>query len=90
MAAAEPASRRASVSNSAASDSAASKSGAAKTPSSRNGAASDADLASVASSNRAKGTRSGVAQARPKARKSTAKAVTNPADVADTVVIEAE
>ncbi|MGH3947104.1 MAG: RNA polymerase sigma factor [Pseudonocardiaceae bacterium] len=90
MAAAEPASRRASVSNSAASDSAASKSGAAKTPSSRNGAASDADLASVASSNRAKGTRSGVARARPKARNSTTKAVTNPADVADTVVIEAE
>jgi RNA polymerase primary sigma factor len=85
VAAAEPASRRVT----------ASKSGAAKTPSSRNSATSDADLTAVASgsaageataaASRPKSTRSGVTRARSKARNSTAKAVTKPADVAEPV-----
>ncbi|MGH3898080.1 MAG: sigma-70 family RNA polymerase sigma factor, partial [Pseudonocardiaceae bacterium] len=95
MAAAEPASRRASVSNSAAA-----KSGAVKTSSPHNGATSDADLTAVASGAttregtaapaRPKNTRSG-ARARPKAHNSTAKAVTKSADVTEPVIdVEAE
>jgi RNA polymerase primary sigma factor len=99
VAAAEPASRRATASKSAASKSAgskaaASKSGAAKTPSARNGATSDADLAAVgsgaptkegtaATTTRTKSARSGVARARTKTRSNVTKADHTPADMAE-------
>ncbi len=87
VAAAEPASRRATASKSATSKSAPSNSGVAEAPSSRNGTASDTDLAAVA---RPKGTRSGVARTRPKAHSNAAKDVPKPADVAEPVDVEAE
>ncbi len=99
VAAAEPASRRATASKSATSKSATSSPGAAKTPSSRNGTASDADLAAVASGSttrepttamtRPKSARSGATRARPKAH-SGAKTVTKPADAAEPVDVEAD
>src|SRR5918997_5578646 len=64
VAAAEPASRRATASKSATSKSAPSNSGVAEAPSSPKGTRSDTDLAAAA---RPKGTRSGVARTRPKA-----------------------
>ncbi|HEX8760221.1 MAG TPA: sigma-70 factor domain-containing protein, partial [Pseudonocardiaceae bacterium] len=87
MAAAEPASRRATASKSATSKSAPSNSGAEEAPSPRNGTASDTDLAAVA---RPKGTKSGVARTRPKTHSTAAKAVPKPADVAGPVDVEAE
>ncbi|HEY6423337.1 MAG TPA: RNA polymerase sigma factor [Pseudonocardiaceae bacterium] len=85
MAAAEPASRRATAPNSA----------AAKKPPSRNGVTSDADLAALApgsgaregtaaTATRAKTARSGVSRARAKTASSTAKTGTKPAAAAKT------
>ena len=87
VAAAEPASRRATASKSATSKSVPSNSGVAEAPSPRNGTASDTDLAAVA---RPKAARSGVARTRPKAHTSAAKAVPKPADVAEPVDVDVQ
>src|ERR671916_3543379 len=72
VAAAEPASRRATASKSATSKSAPLNSGVAEASPPRNGTASDTDLAAAA---RPKGTRSGVARTRPKAHSNAAQDV---------------